>query len=1105
MKNSKLYKLVLSDGNIFNSIFSLESYVFEKDLLSDEDIIKFNKLSDKHNKEYINNTIDECRELLESVLENNDLFNISVFVKPKKYNKKLGEVEFRPIHTADLITQICIVSLLNPLIFNDIGGERKLSDISRLLPSNFYGNIPSVNVDSLFKPWQNQYGEYSKNVLEALRMYNRSKKYKWEINLDIEKFYPSIDPIFIFNLIYDKLSLIYSKDNEECFKQILKKLLFFNITNVSNCPSSYFSKDILDQININHLYNIGIPQGLPQAYFFGNLCMSIISNEIDSTFEGDSYYYVDDSVIFSNLPKSEEDFFDEIKRVNKSINTKIKKIIEEYQFPFYDDLNLYNFHKVCQQTYNIHIYNTIDGKSTISKITNETPLNILAKPASNTSFEIKSAIDEIDDTFMKGKIESLINYINIKIDKTHHNTHEIKDLKSEGNLKSYQRYKKFYSNRLNALLLRKENEISIEKIEEFYILYGLNDKENNENSIFFEKLNDDVFITKSKIVIRQLQVEPLMQNDVILKIKNFEENIGKDKEISNHYFSKVLYSYSKSNHFNNREYESLEKEVSKIFNSYLYLSPTKSLSAINSVIKVISSENIDDTQFKKGTEEYRIWQLIESFNSGYSKFVFTNSEEFRRKIINALFSKIFCVTLNDSCNLIKIDNRAIHYYELRLLMYVRSRYYFKLSTFLDFTQKRLFEGNIKKDSEKVDLSLFEILQIFKDYVKTPEKIDGLILTHKYVNGIWKNGSKFLHFYTLHNEEHSIELIKYCTKVAKMIDYLSIKNENYFALFLACYLHDVSMVLYPYLDEFTHESLGSDIVYSNWKIDYTKLQNIEFQPKSEIKKNILKYFKAVDEYFEINIRNAHSKNSSSFIKTQSDLDFIERSLRQLVADISESHGYDSRDVYQKKSQSKDDLFDEKYSMIILRLADLFDMSKDRVSTNVLSQNINAMSEKSKFHWISHLATDDCRIETKYDNSKIILEGEEVDIIIETIQIIIKMNTQILSSLKKGKCKNMCCTFDIEEIKSHGKDIRNYIHTMKIDIGKDNCSNSKCNFMCKWVTIKHKYLFDELIALKAYLDRTSNNIFKTEIVVVLELENTSIVPPEYIDIVKNEITN
>ena len=41
----------------------------------------------------------------------------------KKY--KDNKVSYRPIHTADLITQICIVALLNIIVFEDKNDKKR--------------------------------------------------------------------------------------------------------------------------------------------------------------------------------------------------------------------------------------------------------------------------------------------------------------------------------------------------------------------------------------------------------------------------------------------------------------------------------------------------------------------------------------------------------------------------------------------------------------------------------------------------------------------------------------------------------------------------------------------------------------------------------------------------------------------------------------------------------------------------------------------------------------------------------------------------------------------------------------------------------------------
>lgn len=158
MKQGQLYNRILSETNIYNAIYSLESYVFEKGLLSEDDLKLLNKLSDKFDFTTISKIIKDCQKHLKRILNNNsELFDVQVFFKIKKDDD--GSVVYRPIHTANLTTQICMVSLLNVLMFEDSYKEendskgincRRLSDLSKLIPSNFYGNIPSVIPEKLF-------------------------------------------------------------------------------------------------------------------------------------------------------------------------------------------------------------------------------------------------------------------------------------------------------------------------------------------------------------------------------------------------------------------------------------------------------------------------------------------------------------------------------------------------------------------------------------------------------------------------------------------------------------------------------------------------------------------------------------------------------------------------------------------------------------------------------------------------------------------------------------------------------------------------------------------------------------------------------------------
>jgi len=1079
MKNSNLYKRLISRENIFNAIYSLESYVFEKELLETDDIQLYNELTDKHNIGLIEKTVDLCKKRIESIFSTTELFQITVFFKPKKFDEIKEKIEFRPIHTADLITQICIVSLLNQLMFDDSDGTRKLSDISRLLPSNFFGNIPSTNIDYLFKPWNRQYQEYSKRAIEAHRQYFNSKKYTHEINLDIKKFYPTIDPIFIYDFILQKCPVTYSVPDIACLKKLLEKLLFFNLTISEDSLSLYYPNEILSEIEKGQLfYNIGIPQGLPQAFYFGNLCMLIISKEIDEVYKGEAFYYVDDSIIYTTKPQN--DFFESIKSLNGKINAELKK----YIITPIRNTKIKQFYDLIP--YEIKIYDEDNGKSSISEINRDLSLYLFAKPASAISFEIIASIDEIEDSSLQEKIRVILDALKLRIDDIENNDkHD-----DENVLKLLKRYKKFYTNRLNILILREENEITQRRINDFYMNYDLHSA--IDKTQFFKKLEDDVFSVESKLLIRQLSVNQDQQEEIINTVKEFENKFEPGRKNIKHYFSRVLENQVIFQKLKNKRYESLEDITSNTIESFNKVKQEKKNEIIYSLLKVLNFP----VPYKPALQEIEkaFWQIIIDYQNKFS-FVYLNSPEFVRRIINAIISKALNVPINDSCNLSKLDNRVLLYYELRILMLIRSNR-FSLELFLNLSSHILGDLESKLNVEKIDLSLLEILPILKSYIKDPEKIDDLIQIHKYVNGIWKNGSKFLHFYTLHNEEHSIALINNCVRITKSIDYLSIKSDDYYILFLACYLHDISMVLYPNLDSFSETNGKTDLIYSQWKADISVIENIEYEPQSKIKQLILNYYKEVNDYFETEIRENHHKKSSKFIKEQNDFFFIDKAVRRLVADVSEAHCYDAKDVYKIKSKAKHDTYDEKYLMIILRLADLFDMSKDRVSINILRQNINNMSEITKYHWISHMAIDNCTINSYFPEINKTSFDINADLKLqEIIRINIFMNTRLLTSAESKHCENLSCETITTVNKSDPY--------MRIRINRGQNCQGKCNFTCKWIVNKHSYLFNELVELQQYLDRNIANIFETKLEVILNFENSSILPSDYMDVIRNRI--
>ena len=134
----KLVEKILDQRNIFNSIFCMESYVFDKGLLNtntlvalydEEGVVKetfandlelYYALADKHNVELIERVIVTCQQQLKWVFEKKEnLFEATVYFKLKTYDPDENNLKFRPMHTASLIDLICMVSILNCLMFDD--------------------------------------------------------------------------------------------------------------------------------------------------------------------------------------------------------------------------------------------------------------------------------------------------------------------------------------------------------------------------------------------------------------------------------------------------------------------------------------------------------------------------------------------------------------------------------------------------------------------------------------------------------------------------------------------------------------------------------------------------------------------------------------------------------------------------------------------------------------------------------------------------------------------------------------------------------------------------------------------------------------------------
>ncbi len=1078
----KLIDKILDGRNIFNSIFCMESYVFDKGLLDAEDLELFYALADKHNVELIETVIEDCQEKLKWIFADKaNLFEAKVFFKLKNYDPDEKKLNFRPMHTAKLVDLICMVSIMNSLMFDDDldTGKRNLSDLSKLLPHNFYGNIPSTDVQFLFHKWQTKYKEYTEEVIEHCRAYQQNHSYLTEVSLDIKNFFPSISPKMLYDYIVSKLSKTY-EDDEETLSMAVAKLLYFRVEKENVEPwKEYYYPDGTNLTDSKIFMSCGIPQGLPQSYFFGNLCMIEIKRLLmkDEFFKGDAYFYVDDSVIYIQTKLDEESFKSKIAHLNYNLaqwcdekegaDSTIGNYVGEDYLAFQKKLSYkIKFHEGGKSIFT-HIDEADNQYGPIANITRETSMH--SKLAYN--------LDEIDDQVSLKKLEALDKVISKEITELTQKQKESGENGKNGDalasrLKLLRRFKKFFLYRNRLLKIREAGGPNEEMLKDFRERF-LSKASNAEE--FFEQFDEDIFQSEYRLLIQKLgkKEAETIKNDIIAFEQQMLKGCGVTTEDKMPYlfYTKDVEASCMMKPMSQDSYAYLVRWAKENFCGLKSMDPDKQMGKFREFL----------SQEEKDMDSNHIFGMMKvGFEEKpFTLFVMNASAEYQRRILNVYFSEIMDVVPSDALAFTKMNARRFRYAELRILAYLRNHNFY-MEQFEEFIEH--IKDKDVSNQMGIDMGLLEVLNVFIRNVRKPEWVDALIRTHRLTKGLWYNGSKFLNSYTLHNEEHAVTLITKSLELTNRIDYFVLKDIDFYILFLACYLHDISMVIHPDMGRMSSDNgknmaLISDLMKQmNEEVEKFDTIDTEDKKNSRFKdagKFLIKVFNEVYGYFEALVRDNHAKDSAKFIRDRSNtlLNYLEPTLLSYVAKVSESHGYDVMDVYGLKSRAKDDTISLKYLMILIRLADLLDVANDRVNYHLLRQNLKNLSLTSKFHWISHLVTDKIELNTNYITDDKAEMGDKP--ITEVINLILHLNfKQMTVAGKKRKCEG--CQLE----RTEGEDCLT-IRILGGNHSLEACSEQECMVLCYWMMQKHDWLVKELIALNDYLYTVNNSLFNTKI--------------------------
>ena len=446
------------------------------------------------------------------------------------------------------------------------------------------------------------------------------------------------------------------------------------------------------------------------------------------------------------------------------------------------------------------------------------------------------------------------------------------------------------------------------------------------------------------------------------------------------------------------------------------------------------------------------------FELGREKYSIKYQEYFRNFFMN-LFLCSDSIIVN-KCG------RSLRFWEYRILSYLHN-HNFDIDDFLEIVTESLEKNDFY--NHEIDNNYERIRVIVDKKLSYASDKDIIVQLHYFLQNVWKNGSKDLPFFTLHNQEHSLELIQNYMKLSKkMMSKLSLTKDENFILFGACYLHDIGM-----LKGLTKEELY-DVENPKILRFYNEIVNMG-SPKVVSKvENILNRIydisNATASLSENIVRGQHHYRSFKDIQTNFELPLKELE-RAYIAEVSYNHNLDSIDIYgkQNKKMFRGKYIDIRKISFWLRLLDLTDISKYRVTQEVFNRYFDRMNDISRFHWVKHLSVNGITFEVTQSTSK-------NDTGITKIRVYVNMNYLPPEEKLRKECQNS--NAECKGYQNKGKD-------GEIEYKRENKkSNKYCNLRCAFLN-ENKYFDNEVENLNLYA-KTYDENFEMELIYKLDAE-------------------
>ncbi|MTI67441.1 MAG: hypothetical protein FH753_12725, partial [Firmicutes bacterium] len=831
------------------------------------------------------------------------------------YSQKNGETlknnkikKTRGLVVYDIIDEIAINAISN-IIFRYY---------ENLIPYNSYANIlDSYEAPNFYKSYYSRYRAFNTKKFELIK----SHKYNKLLITDIIKFYDQIDIKIIIDIMKKYSPQNLSKEEDEVL-EIFWKVLEYNCKN-------------------------GLPQGPIFSHFLASLLLYDLPIKFNDRFP--DYHvtiYVDDiNVYFYSNDESSEEYREIMNFLEKYLS---KRLINRDNHIDSLDKN------------NTKIFLSEEKTSTINLNDNNTEYLLLAQELSAINL-IKNNYRNLADNDKHELSKALEN--NLKDMK--------KLLKSENNSKFksiVEKQERFTKYRM-LLMVDSENELN-KKIKEIF--------EKFNNGLFDKNFSNYINAIKANYLSFNLEPEKFsafLEEKVLNNLELYTSNTTdiEIQKIKNYYNTVILYfkdQYKK--HF-------IENKIMKFNKDTLMYDIGDLIEAIKNLKKdheILSND-------AEGNRKLYSNKLIKIKSTGkpvqFKGLEINSNENVYRRFndiyydLRYIFLKLFNVKIFSDINTVipfNSKNKIYRLYEYRIIQYLLTSYS-NIQMKLDYVITILEEHLGDREFEVVDPEIYEIIRIVYMNKCRGKLLDNIIVAHHFIRDIWKNGARDLPFYTLHNQEHSIELIKILSNLNdKMTGKLFSRMNKYeiYSLIMTIYVHDLGMLFYSNEDFL----MGSQCSKSR-KLEielFRKLNQIVSKfhelTRGQILRGSIDLYKKIANYRTAKTRSEHAYNSRRF---SNELTFIEDELKNMILEISNNHCLDFDRMYSNNIWYKKKKIEVKYISILLRVADVMDQSINRVSKvlyNYFDNYVEEMDNITLSHWAKHMLIRNINIEKEKNN-------------------------------------------------------------------------------------------------------------------------------------------